>query len=257
VSRPPPGEGPRSFALVGGPSKDQPLPAVARCRKRQQDVAPLEGLSISVRNGTSWSGRCEVLTYKRSYRWLITRALTGRLISTTCWSKTSAVSGCWPRRSRMMSRGCGRWCRQLVRLKVQLVAIERPDGLLVERLLDAGLRVLASNPRNVKPSAPLARCAILVFSGCNCNPSPSIATRVHPGPPPPAPEPARPARGWRTEPPGHLHTSPAPPAAARHPPMPDRARAEQHWQAAVRSATRMSSAGLCAVLACSSRGEQG
>jgi hypothetical protein len=30
-------------------------------------------------------------------------------------------------------------CRQLVRLKVALVAIERPDGLLVERLLDAGL----------------------------------------------------------------------------------------------------------------------
>jgi Transposase len=34
-------------------------------------------------------------------------------------------------------------CRQLVRLQVTLVAIERPDGLLVERLLDAGLRVLA------------------------------------------------------------------------------------------------------------------
>ena len=31
-------------------------------------------------------------------------------------------------------------CRALVRLKVELVAIERPDGLLVERLLDAGLR---------------------------------------------------------------------------------------------------------------------
>src|ERR1039457_3997393 len=31
-------------------------------------------------------------------------------------------------------------CRALVRLEVELVAIERPDGLLVERLLDAGLR---------------------------------------------------------------------------------------------------------------------
>ena len=40
-------------------------------------------------------------------------------------------------------------CRELVRLKVQLVAIERPDGLLVERLLDAGLRVLALNPNQV------------------------------------------------------------------------------------------------------------
>ena len=37
-------------------------------------------------------------------------------------------------------------CRALVRLKVQLVAIERPDGVLIERLLDAGLRVLAIHP---------------------------------------------------------------------------------------------------------------
>src|SRR5437660_9660412 len=40
-------------------------------------------------------------------------------------------------------------CRQLVRLNVELVAIERPDGLLVERLLDAGLRVLALHPNQV------------------------------------------------------------------------------------------------------------
>ena len=36
-----------------------------------------------------------------------------------------------------------------MRLEVQLVAIERPDGLLVERLLDAGLRVLALHPNQV------------------------------------------------------------------------------------------------------------
>ena len=40
-------------------------------------------------------------------------------------------------------------CRALVRLEVALVAIERPDGLLVERLLDAGLRVLALHPNQV------------------------------------------------------------------------------------------------------------
>jgi transposase len=43
-------------------------------------------------------------------------------------------------------------CRQLVRLKVELVAIERPDGLLVERLLDAGLRVLPLHPNQVAAS---------------------------------------------------------------------------------------------------------
>src|SRR5450631_1066149 len=40
-------------------------------------------------------------------------------------------------------------CRALVRLEVELVAIERPDGLLVERLLDVGLRVLALHPNQV------------------------------------------------------------------------------------------------------------
>jgi transposase len=40
-------------------------------------------------------------------------------------------------------------CRQLVRLKVELIAIERPDGLLVERLLDAGLQVLALHATQV------------------------------------------------------------------------------------------------------------
>ena len=40
-------------------------------------------------------------------------------------------------------------CRMLVRMEVVLVAVERPDGLLVERLLDAGLRVLALHPNKV------------------------------------------------------------------------------------------------------------
>jgi transposase len=40
-------------------------------------------------------------------------------------------------------------CRTLVRLKVTLVAIERPDGVLIERLRDAGLRVMAIHPNQV------------------------------------------------------------------------------------------------------------
>ena len=48
-------------------------------------------------------------------------------------------------------------CRTLVRMKVQLVAIERPDGLLVERLLDAGLRVLALHPNQVAAARPRFR----------------------------------------------------------------------------------------------------
>src|SRR5436853_1673362 len=46
-------------------------------------------------------------------------------------------------------KGLTALCRMLVRHDVQLVAVERPDGLLVERLLDAGLRVLALHPNQV------------------------------------------------------------------------------------------------------------
>ena len=48
-------------------------------------------------------------------------------------------------------------CRTLVRFEVGLVAIERPDGLLVERLLDAGLRLLALHPNQVAAARPRFR----------------------------------------------------------------------------------------------------
>ncbi|MGH2713970.1 MAG: IS110 family transposase, partial [Thermoleophilaceae bacterium] len=47
-----------------------------------------------------------------------------------------------------------RLCSTLVRLGVERVAVERPDGLLVERLLDAGLTVL---PIQVKAARPRFR----------------------------------------------------------------------------------------------------
>ena len=50
-------------------------------------------------------------------------------------------------------------CRTLVRLNVALVAIERPDGLLVERLLDAGLGLLALHPNQVAAARPRFRAA--------------------------------------------------------------------------------------------------
>jgi transposase len=41
-----------------------------------------------------------------------------------------------------------------MRLEVVLVALERPDGLLIERLLDAGLAVVAVHPNQVKAMRP-------------------------------------------------------------------------------------------------------
>src|SRR5437660_398768 len=46
-------------------------------------------------------------------------------------------------------KGLSAMCRMLVRMEVVLVAIERPDGLVVERLLDAGLQVLPLHPNKI------------------------------------------------------------------------------------------------------------
>lgn len=54
--------------------------------------------------------------------------------------------------------GIAELAQRLARLKVDRIAIERPDGILVERLLAAGLKVLAIHPNQVK--AARARYAV-------------------------------------------------------------------------------------------------
>jgi hypothetical protein len=58
------------------------------------------------------------------------------------------------RRYRHNESGVRALCARLVRLGVALVALERPDGLLIERRLDAGLAVIAVHPNQVKASRP-------------------------------------------------------------------------------------------------------
>jgi hypothetical protein len=90
------------------------------------------------------------------------------------------------RRYRHSELGIRALCVRLVRSGVALVALERPDGLLIERLLDAGLSVVAVHPNQVKASRPrysiaggksdtfdsfvLAELArrIVIVSGCCC-----------------------------------------------------------------------------------------
>ena len=57
----------------------------------------------------------------------------------SAWSTLTGGS-CEGRRYRMTSAGSARCVTGCVELGVGLVAVERPDGLLIERLLDAGLR---------------------------------------------------------------------------------------------------------------------
>ena len=58
------------------------------------------------------------------------------------------------RRYRHDEPGIRTLCTRLVRLGVVLVALERPDGLLIERLLDADLSVVAVHPNQVKAMRP-------------------------------------------------------------------------------------------------------
>jgi transposase len=51
-------------------------------------------------------------------------------------------------------RGLGALCARLVELEVVLVAVERPDGVLIERLLDSGLTVIAVHPNQVAAMRP-------------------------------------------------------------------------------------------------------
>ena len=69
-------------------------------------------------------------------------------------------------------KGLRALCRALLRLKVELVAIERPDGLLVERLLDAGLRVLPMHPnRRRLPRVNVTESRQPVAGGARVEPS--------------------------------------------------------------------------------------
>jgi transposase len=58
------------------------------------------------------------------------------------------------RRYRHDERGITALCARLLALGVELVAVERPDGLLIERLLDAGLSVIAIHPNQVAAMRP-------------------------------------------------------------------------------------------------------
>ena len=82
--------------------------------------------------------------------------------------------------SAMTSAGSGRCARGCSSSACGLVAVERPDGLLIERLLDAGLHVIAVHPNQVaairRGSAP--RAARATASTRSCSPSSRAPTAI-------------------------------------------------------------------------------
>ncbi len=101
------------------------------------------------RNGTSWSGRCVVLTDEREVQMANYAGVDWASEKHDVLVADAAGEELLVATFAHDEKGLRSLCRALVRLEVELVAIERPDGLLVERLLDAGLRVLALHPNQV------------------------------------------------------------------------------------------------------------
>jgi transposase len=104
---------------------------------------------MSTRNGTSGLGRC------RTVRML--EVTMGNCAGIDWASEKHDVLIEDPAGEELLARtfahdedGVGALCGALECLEVEVVAIERPDGLLVDRLLDAGMRVLALHPNQVK-----------------------------------------------------------------------------------------------------------
>ena len=92
-------------------------------------------------------------------------------------------------------RGLGGLCRSLADHGVRRVAIERPDGVLVERLLEAGLAVLPIHPNQMKAATGPAfapRAASPTASTLSCWRSWPAPTTTVSAPLPPTP--TRPGR---------------------------------------------------------------
>jgi transposase len=90
-------------------------------------------------------GNCAGVDWASDKHDVLVATETGERLLAACYEHTEA--------------GVGALCKALVRLGVERVAVERPDGLLVERLLDAGLCVLALHPNQVAAARPRFRAA--------------------------------------------------------------------------------------------------
>jgi transposase len=55
--------------------------------------------------------------------------------------------------------GIAKLCRSLVQMGVERVAVERPEGVLVERVLEAGIVVIPVHPNQLKASRPRFRAS--------------------------------------------------------------------------------------------------
>jgi hypothetical protein len=130
--------------------KDRPLPTVVRCRERRQDVAPGEGL-----------------VYQHPQRYLRVGALSnGPMMGEVCAGNCAGIDCSTQKHDVLIEDPAGEellaatfahdedgvsaLCGALACFDVEVVAIERPDGLLVDRLLETGVRVLALHRNQVK-----------------------------------------------------------------------------------------------------------
>jgi transposase len=138
---------------------------------------------MSTRNGTSWSGHGRVST-------------SGRVMMGNCagidWASEKHDVLIEDRAGEQLlaatfahdEDGVSALLAALECFEVEVVAIERPDGLLVDRLLDAGVAVLALHPNQVKAARDRFRASggksdrfdrfVLCAGADRCSPVPGV-----------------------------------------------------------------------------------
>src|SRR5437588_9535416 len=121
---------------------------------------------MSTRNGTSGLGRCRTVR--------MSEVVMGNCAGIDWASEKHDVLIEDPAGEELLAatfahdeEGVSALCAALERFEVDLVAIERPDGLLVDRLLDAGVRVLALHPNQVKAARERFRASGGRCGGCD------------------------------------------------------------------------------------------
>jgi transposase len=91
------------------------------------------------------TGRAAGIDWAKDYHAICVVEETGRVL--------------WEGRFAHEEGGIASLCASLVEMGLLRVAIERPEGLLVERVLEAGIVVLAVHPNQLKASRPRFRAS--------------------------------------------------------------------------------------------------
>ena len=128
-------EHPQRYLIFAEPATTPPPPRAATEREEEEELLGMEEQTTSA--GIDWA--------KDEHALCVVEEASGRVLL--------------QRRFTHQEGAIEKLCRTLVGMGVERVAIERPEGVLVERVLEAGIVVIAIHPNQLKASRPRFRAS--------------------------------------------------------------------------------------------------